>query len=68
MTTETLVCAQCGTKEDVNAPGEPCAMCNCEVTKIEICTCYVFSFIKKGRRVYTSYRYVSHNPNCLVHG
>jgi hypothetical protein len=68
MTTETLVCAQCETEEDVNAPGEPCARCNCEATKIKICTCYVFDFIKKGRRAFIGYRCVSHNPNCKVHG
>lgn len=68
MTTEAIVCAHCGTEEDVNAPGEPCARCHSGLTKIELCTCYVFPFIETGSKIFIGYRYVSHNPDCKVHG
>lgn len=68
MVTEVVVCAHCGTEEDVYARGEPCARCHCALTKIETCTCHVFAFVETGSKIYIAHRYVTQNPNCAVHG
>ena len=68
MPTEAVVCAHCGTEEDINVPTQPCARCNCELTKIENCTCHVFDYVETGTKVHIGYRYTTHNPQCKVHG
>ena len=68
MATEVIVCALCGTEGDINAATQPCARCECELTKIENCTCHVFDFIETGSKVHIGYRQLSHNPECKVHG
>ena len=68
MPTEINVCAHCGTEEDINAPTEPCARCDCAITKVELCACHVFDFIETGTKIFIAYRYITQNPHCKVHG
>lgn len=67
MVQEAIVCAHCGLVEDINMPGQPCARCNCELTKAAVCLCHSFSFIEPGSKVFIAYHITTNNPKCLIH-